>query len=177
MLHQRLHIDVKSEVHDLIKFTEKVNENKVGTFVYDQTSRRFKVKIPNGTAIKLSPTLSWKLGYTSNCSPEGCTLLENGATATHFPILHREVHELYIYSNIIENAYVGDIKAPLLLVCPFKKSNDALAHTQFQNPTYKLLNRNSVQQIEIAIYDAFGNLVNFKHGRTIVNLHFRKVSQ
>ena len=114
VLHQRLTIDLKSKIHDLMKFTEKVNGNKVATFVFDQTSRRFKVKIPNGTAIKLSPTLSWKLGYTSNCSPEGCTLLENGATANHFPILHREVHELHIYSNIIESAYAGDIKAPLL---------------------------------------------------------------
>ena len=173
---KRFNMNLDEDISDLNSYITKVNENKVATFSFDQAKRRFQVQTSDSKVISLSPSLSWKLGFTNTCAQNGCPLLTNGAVATHFPILHREIHELYIYTNIIESAYVGDVKAPLLLVCPFNKNTNALTHLQFENPTYKALNRNSFQQIEIAIFNAFGEPVDFSYGRTVVNLHFRKTS-
>ena len=160
-----------------LTFINNVNENDIATFSLNPSNKRLCVKLPKNTALKLSPSLSWKLGFTSICASGDCPYLLDGALANHFPILHRETHELYIYSNIIESGYVGDIKTPLLLVCPFNdQTKNALTHLQFQHISYKKLNRNTFQQIEIMIYNAFGQLINFSYGRTVINLHFRKIS-
>ena len=172
---KRTNLDLQ-DIDDLKKYITKVNQDHKAKFTFDKLKQRFQVQIPESTAIRLSPSLSWKLGFTNTCSQAGCPLLYNGVLADHFPILHREIHELYIYTNIIESAYIGDIKAPLLLVCPFNKSTNALTHLQFSNPTYKKLNRNTFQQIEIAIFNAYGQPVDFSFGRTVVNLHFKKLS-
>ena len=160
-----------------LTFINRLNENNIATFSLDPSKKRLCVKLPKNTAVKLSPSLSWKLGFASICPSGDCPYLLNGALANHFPILHREIHELYIYSNIIESGYVGDVKTPLLLICPFNdQTKNALTHLQFQHISYKKLNRNTFQQIEMSIYDAFGQLINFSHGRTVINLHFRKIS-
>ena len=145
--------------------------------VFNEGKQRFQIVVPKDYAVKLSPSLAWKLGFTRSCVAEQCDYLMGAVFADHFPIIDRQVHELYIYSNLVDTSYVGDIQAPLLLICPFHRSfESSLTRLEFQNITYKKLNRNTFQQIEIGIFDAYGKPINFKFGRTVINLHFRKVT-
>ena len=177
-------VDISERVNSPTKHISALNPTDIAifaknpaTFTFDEVKNRFTVKIHKDYSIKLSPSLAWKLGFTDACSIEQCDFITQTVTAKHFPIFYREIHELYVYSNIIEASYVGDVQAPLLLLCPFRRNKEAaLIHLEFQNPTYKKLNRNTFQQIEIGIYDAYGKPINFTHGRTVVNLHFRKVT-
>ena len=78
-------------------------------------------------------------------------------------------------SNIVNTVYVGDVKAPLLLTCPFRKDpNSNVNQLEFLNPTFTKLNRSTIRQIDIEIYDDAGALVPFLYGRTLLTLEFRK---
>ena len=92
------------------------------------------------------------------------------------PVLNRNITALYVYTNIVNSVYVGNVKAPLLLTCPFKSkgSNELVDQQEFLNPTYTPINRKTIGQIDIAIYDDAAALIPFLHGKTKLSLHFRK---
>ena len=95
--------------------------------------------------------------------------------AAEFPILDRNIMALYVYTNIIDSIYIGDVKAPLLLTCPFKRSSKTNVHQlEFLNPCFVPLNRTRINQIDIAIYDDAGTLVPFLFGKTNMSLEFRR---
>ncbi|MEL7306878.1 MAG: hypothetical protein AAGK05_02780 [Pseudomonadota bacterium] len=123
--------------------------------------------------VKMSSSLALKLGFENAAD---VLFHDRTVGADHSPLFHKEIHDLYIYTNIIDPIYVGNVRAPLLLACPFKKDSELsyLTHIQVQNPSYQKLNRNVIREIDISIHDAYGKLLKFKSSRTVINLHFRK---
>ena len=101
---------------------------------------------------------------------------EGSHIARDSPVLNRNITALYVYTNIVNSVYVGNVKAPLLLTCPFKSkgSNELVDQQEFLNPTYTPINRKTIGQIDIGIYDDAGALIPFLHGKTKLSLHFRK---
>ena len=79
----------------------------------------------------------------------------------------------FIYTNIIEQQYVGDGHVNLLSVVrsPYKKAH----HNEFINPTYVPVNCDTVEWIQITIKDDTDSLVKFTSGfeKTLLKLHFR----
>ena len=140
-------------------------------FSYDKSIQRFQLQVFPGHCLKLSESLASKLGFMNNYDK---FFLESKVIAERFPNIKQAIREIYVYTNIIEPVFVGDVKAPLLLVCPFHNNEDSV-HLQFTNPTYKKLNRKTFQKIDIGMYDAYGDLLRFSAGQTVFNLHFRKV--
>ena len=141
-------------------------------FSYDTINKRFHISIGNDHAMSLSNSLSSILGFQSN-------LLFHGNTehyASDFPVLNRAITALYVYSNIVDPVFIGDVKAPLLLTCPFKKpdSINVVHQQEFLNPCYAPLNRARINQIDIAIYDDAGSLIPFVYGKTKLSLDFRR---
>ena len=60
------------DIDDLKKYITKVNQDHKAKFTFNKSKQRFQVQIPESTAIRLSPSLSWKLGFTNTCSQSGC---------------------------------------------------------------------------------------------------------
>lgn len=163
----------KKAMNEMITALNYGGANNGYTFSYSPQTRRISLVVKDTHFVKLSSTLSFKVGFENiNEIP----ITNQSMEANHFPILHKDIHDLYVYTNIVEPVYVGNVKAPLLLSCPLKKdsSSSYLTHLEFQNPTYQKLNRNVFREIEISIRDAFGKLIEFDYGRTVLNLHFRK---
>ena len=144
------------------------------TFTYDIHLQRFKLRVGNKHPMKLSKTLASILGFDKGVDNYFWT--NTVSTATDFPTLTRAITALYVYSNIVDSVYVGDVKAPLLLTCPFTKADafNVVLQQEFQHPCYVPLNRSRVQQIDIAIYDDAGELVPFVYGKTKLTLDFRR---
>ena len=70
---------------------------------------------------------------------------------------------------------MGNVKAALLLTCPFKsdKSNN-VQQIEFLRPTYKKVNRPSLNQIDIEIKDEDVDLIPFLQRKILITFHFRK---
>lgn len=166
-------LPAKKPIGEMIK---ALNENSMKngyTFSYSPQSQRISLLAKETHFVRMSSTLSLKLGFEN---ANEILFTNRSMEANHFPLFHKDVHDLYVYTNIVEPVYVGNVKAPLLLACPLKKDSQMsyLTHLEFQNPTYQKLNRNVFREIEISIHDAFGKLIEFDYGRTVLNLHFRK---
>ena len=141
-------------------------------FEYDAQRQRYSVRTGKDTFLRLSPTLATILGF-SNLADN--VILPGGViSAGDCPVIDRAITSLYCYTNVVQSVYVGNVKAPLLLSCPYKKDpNSNVTQVEFLNPTYRKLNRNTLHQIDIAIYDEAGALVPFLFGKSSLNLHFR----
>ena len=143
-------------------------------FTYDENEERFILKVGEDYFLKMSTSLKDILGFHTITED---MLHKETIEAADFPILDRAIHELYVYTNIVNDSYIGDVKAPILLSCPFKKDtaiNSNVGFIEFLNPSYVPLNRTSFRQIDIAFYDGTGELVPFLFGRSVIVLHFRK---
>ena len=157
--------------------TLNVNAKKYDyKFTYDENKGRYVLACGKKYAMQLSKTLADILGFDESAS----NMVHGGVTleSQTFPVLHREITALYVYTNITDVVYIGDVKAPLLLTCPFKRdkkeSINKTMQQEFLNPCYTPLNRSKLQQIDLAIYDDAGALIPFLYGKTKVSLHFRK---
>lgn len=142
-------------------------------FTYDTTAKRYAIQTGSLYAMEISNNLASILGFSTT----NRIYHQNTYTfADNVPVLHRAITALYVYTNIINGVYIGDVKAPLLLTCPFKQKNkqDIVHQMEFLNPTYVGLNRKTIQQINIDIYDDAGTMVPFLYGKTKLTLHFRQ---
>ena len=89
-------------------------------FHYDEEHKRFTIWTGKETFLQFSDTLASILGFTT-LSPDRFIAASSTVTAAECPVLDRAITTLYVYSNIVNSMYVGDVKAPLLLACPFRK--------------------------------------------------------
>ena len=91
--------------------------------------------------------------------------------------MQRSITTLYTYSNIVEVVHVGDVKAALLLACPFITDKDShVRQIEFLRPTYCKVNRQRLKQIDVEITDDAGDLIPFLYGKTVITLHFRQIN-
>jgi len=167
-----------SDPNDLISILNN-NSNEIKPYInaykfeFDSLRKRFQLKVSDKYAIKMTKSLASILGY----EPLDFIIYHNGShMADDFPLLNRGITALYVYCNIIDSVFVGNVKAPLLLTCPFKKMDkqDFVNRLEFLNPTYISLNRKNIQRIDIGIYDDSGVLIPFLYGKTNVTLDFRR---
>lgn len=83
---------------------------------------------------------------------------------------------LYVYSDVVENQFVGGSMVPLLRVVPFK--NDGKRHNvwvNFNHVQYLPVLDRQTDSIEINIRRDNGETVPFQDGKVVVTLHFRRI--
>ena len=76
----------------------------------------------------------------------------------------------YIYTDIVQNQLVGDVKALLLRVVPVKDEN--MTYINYDRPHFLPINRSNISVVEVNIRDARGNLLSFHSGTSIITLLF-----
>lgn len=81
---------------------------------------------------------------------------------------------LYLYTNIIKPQYVGHSRVPLLRTVQVSNNPGELITKTFTAPHYLPLARNTFSTVEIDIRTSTGERVSFKHGNSIVKLHFKQ---
>ena len=142
-------------------------------FTFNDDEQRFYLETGPDVFVRLTKSLSAILGFSNLKNQEAYPASIN--RAGDFPVMDRSITSLYIYSNIVQNVFIGNVKASLLLTCPFNKNSNAnVTQLEFLNPTYTKLNRSTIHQIDIAIYDEAGAIIPFLHGKTVLTLTFRK---
>jgi hypothetical protein len=85
---------------------------------------------------------------------------------------------LYVYSNIVQNQFVGDVMVPLLRTVPIRGSVwDAYRSEEFRHHHYLPLKNETTDLVEIKIVRDNGDSIDFQTGKVIVVLHLRRVSK
>ena len=122
--------------------------------------------------IQFSPTLSNKLGFHDE---KIHTYDTREFTARDCTDLEFNTHNLYIYSNIVKESYVGNLRAPILATVATRGRDSGLGVTAIIRTRHYLpLRSNYVNVIEISIRNNEKELVRFQSGIVLVKLHFRR---
>lgn len=83
---------------------------------------------------------------------------------------------LYVYTDVVENQFVGDYMVPLLKVVAFdnesKKRNVSVSFNRVQ---YLAVLDRRTDSIEVNIRRDNGESVPFQDGEVVITLHFRKI--
>jgi hypothetical protein len=86
-------------------------------------------------------------------------------------------HQVFVYTDIIQPQFVGDIKAPLLRIVAMSDTNHGkVQSTAFQNIHYLPLAKLSFDTIEVLLKDHAGANLPFASGTLTVTLHFIRSS-
>ena len=82
-------------------------------------------------------------------------------------------HSLYVYSDICEPQFVGDVMAPLLRTVALDGKRGEYTSKIFDVPHYIPVGLNGINSIKINIKDDTGEDVPFLDGKVMCKLHFR----
>ena len=89
----------------------------------------------------------------------------------------KELHAaLYVYTYIIQNQLVGDVRAPLFWVVSVKSRFGDMACVTYEQRQFLPLSRSNIQAVEINIRSDTSQLVSFESGKSIVTLIFKRKS-
>ena len=117
-------------------------------FSYDMKTNRFSISFPTFGHLRMDSIICDILGFTHRNFFTGKTYI-----AEFSPALNRDINNLFIYSDIVESSFVGNIKTPILSVIPFEKTSGRIFSYAIINPTYVPVKRTSFNQQQIVIMD------------------------
>jgi hypothetical protein len=110
-------------------------------------------------------------------------IISPGEQARYLPDIRRGVHGIYVYTDLILPQFVGDTLAPLIRVINPQHQHgsetlykgDTISY-HYKNIYYYPLARNTFDTIEINLLTDYDSLLKFSSGKTLIQLHFRRVS-
>lgn len=157
-------------IEDLIYAIRKTQFVKIYfSLHYDKQRKRVLISAIPGINVMLKDSdIGFLLGYEEN------TVIKEKQKilSTKQPNMDLFLPKtLYIYSDIIQNQYVGNAQAPLLRVVPVKEFNSCVI---YERPFMFSLNTAHLHTIEINIRDDTGALIPFVDGKVVVTLVFKR---
>lgn len=154
--------------------------SEVLTIKYNNVKKVCRIEIePNYVKfVKFSPHLLYMLGFAEEqlqkiSYNEDARIILN---AQHPPDMTGGLHYLYVYCDLVQPQVVGNILAPLLTVVNVDGDYMKIINRTYISPHYVPVLKNAFSSIEINIKTDLNEAVKFEFGKTIVKLHFRKVS-
>jgi hypothetical protein len=89
--------------------------------------------------------------------------------------IERGIHAIYVYSDIVEENFVGDASVRCLRVCtlPPREFGETI-NLQFDQPHYIPVSSRCFNTIRITLKDQTDTKINFRFGDSLVKLHFRR---
>lgn len=147
-------------------------ERDEGPFVFSETLNRCQYKpISDCISINMGPA-AYTLGFKKT------VFEESPITAGGRVDFTAGIQTMYIYSDIVNSAIVGDVKVPLLAVVPFsRKVHGEREFYEFVNPPYMPVVQHPFNTLELQLCDDVGNtLKRVLLGKTLVCLNIREVT-
>ena len=153
--------------------------NLTFTFLYSKYMKRAKFNSnTKEIGLQFHQNLLTKLGGRSEFGVDGDVFPGDKNPFPYGVDLNVGSNHLFIYSNLADFTFLGNIEAPILRVIPFeyttKDSNHV--HKEFVNLHYVPLAKSSFDEIGINIRGDTGQLAQFVGGKSMIKLHFRKKS-
>ena len=139
-------------------------------FDYDSFPNKSIVTMSHAVSIKMEGSdLAMRMEFKENEILRGSTTI-----ISLFMMNMKRYTALYVYTDIIQNQLVGDVRASLLRVVPVKLKYGDTTCVTYEQLQFLPLSRSNIQTIEINIRSDTGELVSFESGKSIVTLVFRR---
>jgi len=136
--------------------------------------RNQKVTVTVGDTHVFRPNdpLSFVMGVRMECNyPKGKRIAERSMTLPP----SQQISTLYVYCNILENAIIGDVTAPLLRVVEVKvHAKKYRMHTIMHTPLFVPVQKKSFDTVEIWIMTNMGVPAPFSSGKSHLVLELKK---
>ena len=136
-------------------------------FSYDALSRKVTVDLKNNSEVLLND-MTYVLGFT----PE--QIISKTTVGDRQVDLEYGFHDLFIYCDLIQPQYVGDVLVPLLRIVPVEGKDGQRISKLFVRPQYVPVSRKQFETIEVDIKRDMGGSVPFEFERVLLTLHFRQ---
>ena len=132
------------------------------------------VENPNIVQIRFSKSPGEILGLNPDLSNK---LIGNDNQAFTYAVdLNMTHHQMFVYSDVADYTYVGNITDPILRIVSYKQfKSSTQSHQEFVNLHYVHLAKSYIDQIHIDIKDEIGRSFPFVGGKTLVKLHFERI--
>lgn len=169
LLTQEIESAIEEEFGDVLK--------KLGSEIsisYGAQLRRVKMYIKKDVNVKIRfpVPLSEKLGLDPRLAGKPIGKLKH--IFRYGVDLNTAHNQLYVYSDVADYTFVGDVTAPILRVIPFKTIKDAHhVHQEFLNLHYVPVAKSFIDQVHVSIKGDTGEDILFLTGKTLIKLHFR----
>ena len=137
-------------------------------FKYNKSSRNVTVNVKNGASVWFTGDIATALGFDQD------SFLQKKTTGPYVADVSNALRAMYVYTSIIEDQFVGDVKVPLLRLVNTQGDYGENVNVSFRNLQYIPLKVKSFESIEIDIKDDKNENVSFEYGKSTVTLHFRQ---
>jgi hypothetical protein len=158
----------KEEIQDCIsritrkQFTLTYNETLNKMTIINTNSQRPPDKI---TGISFYPKLANILGFLPNHN-----YVEKKVLAPFTFDIYGGFRNIYLYSHILENSYLGDVQSPLLKTIPLIREN-LINYNEIINPQYFLIKFDNIPNLHIDIRNEYGEYIEKNiNGPTVIHL-------
>lgn len=121
-------------------------------------------------AFQFTDDLAYALGFKKH------SWYDNSVNKGLLPIdLHYNLNTIYVYSDVVSNSIVSNVKAPLLTMLPVKqKPQDRIIPHYPPRVIYYPVSKTVINEITISMAGDFGKVIPFVPGiETTIKLHFR----
>ena len=134
-----------------------------------------RVTLQPSMTLEFPPELETILGLGSSQNPLSNETYEIVTIGGDFSCdLQAGIHALYIYCDLLQFTYVGNIKAPLLRVVDSGGETGDVVTRYYERPRYIPLQKKNFDSIQVVIRDDLGEKIQFKNGKVLLTLHFRR---
>ena len=156
------------DVGDIIRELHKV-ESKV-KFEFQNLPQKTSITLPKNMVLDWNGSdIADCLGFDPAKQIKNSSSLSENISSTQ-----NCYKNIYVYTDIIQNQYVGDVQVPLLRIVPVNKSYGEMCCIRFDKPFFVPLNRNFVDCIKIDLRDDRGELISFMSGKSSATLLFKR---
>jgi hypothetical protein len=169
---------ISNEIDNLQK-TSKIDLQSCFKISYNHHINSCKITINADVImkIKVPPDIAYMLGFAQSQffdfeSKSGKETL----TSQHPVDMSCGLNHLYIYCNILAPQIVGNVMAPLLQIVGVEGNYVDIVSRNYITPHYIPILKKTFSSIEINIRDDQNKPINFQYSKSIVKLHFRKIS-
>jgi hypothetical protein len=168
MLNRILRDSLLSEVKN-VQFSLEKNSGKISFIITDS----------NINQIELTPDIAELMGFNSIVIYEFYNMDEliGGATITaenkavNFEFY---IEAIYVYCDIVEKQMVGNVMAPLLRIVEVQGHHMDIICKTYDSPHFVPILIKDISSIEINIKNDINQLIDFRYGKVIIKLQFRR---
>lgn len=172
------------EYYQTLEIETRIEELNLNIGFYDSPQKFFKSfkyihfeHLPDQKVMMIVPKnyeISFVKGLADMMGFEN-THFSEGVHFSKYPLeLDAGITEVFVYTDVISNQFVGDTLSPLLRIIPcMTEKSDQIVKT-YQRPLYFPLRKHFIETIQIDLKTSSGNNIVFSGGKTYVVLSFRR---